>query len=167
MPIPYRDPETGRIARDPAKPENPFKAYVAPTRFRDGRSDHRRAAKPQIVVRMPQIVYAKLHAMAESRDVTVTHIVLEALFPIMEPALLPALQAPNELVDSLGSGKPVMGTDGHVYFGLAHRRDRLVDRIKSPVIDPIPPFDTVGRGNRSMEERKAGFVGNLVDKPRR
>lgn len=167
MPIPYRDPETGRITRDPAGPKNPFKAYVAPTRFRDGRSDHRRAVRPQISVALPQIVYDKLYAMAESRDVTVTHIVLEALFPVLEPSLLPALQVQNELVDSLGAGKPVLGEDGHVYFGLAHRRSRLVDHIKSPVNDPIPAWDTVGRGTRSMEERKAPFQGTLVDKPRR
>lgn len=165
MSISHRDSLTGRIAPAPDAPENPFQAYIPPTPMRDGRSDHRRAERPQIVVRLPQIVYDKLHALAENRRVTVTHIVLEALFPVLEPALRPALQGESALTDSAATTRGVVGTDGHVYFGLSQRRERLADRIKSPVIDPIPAHDAMGRSARAKEERK--FVGLLVDRPKR
>jgi len=167
MHTPYRDPVTGRMARDPSRPANPFAAWVPPVRQRDGRSDKRRADRPIVNVRLPPIAFQKLHALAEKRDVTVTQIVLEALFPILEPELQPVLQAQNDLVDEVGSGKPVLGSDGHVYFGLSSKRDRLANRIKSEVTDPIPAFDAVSRGNRREEERKGAFVATLIDKPRR
>lgn len=161
-----RDPETGRFLRNQTDPTHPFAEYLPPPAQRDGRSDHRQTYRPQIVFRCPSIVYDKARALAERRKISLTQLMLEALFPLLEPEMHRAMQGKileHSQTPQTGQ-KP--GAPG-VHFGQPHKGDRLAERIKSPVADSIPAHDHMGQWERREKEKRSGFVGGLVDRPRR
>ena len=157
-----RDPDTGRFLRNQTDPEHPFAAYLPPRPLRDGRSDGRQSYNPHINFRVPAIVYDKARALAERRGVSLTHLMLEALFLVLEPGLQPGTQGENSTLNPGVETRPQT-----VHFGQPIKRDRLADRIKSDVADPIASFDHMGRWERKQKEKAQGFVGGLVDRPRR
>jgi len=146
-----RDP-LGRIMPDPKSP-HPFAKWKAP-RNRDGRSDRpvkpRRDGEPTISFRVPERVYRAIRLTAARRGSTVTALVQEALVPV--------LQAPEWLHENVPPAPRSFGPNRKV--------PRLEDKIKSPVTNPVPAFDRMGRWQQRQEE-KTGFKGNLVDRPRR
>ena len=145
--IRHRDAR-GRITRPTGPPHSAPKS-------RDERSGRRQDAEPDhLSIRMPLTWMRALRSIAERQQKTVTQVVLDALQPVIQPVI----QGGSRLRDEPGSMP---------WFAGGNRRmPRLEDQIPSPITNPVPAFDHIGRWQQ-RQEKKRGRVGGLIDKPRR
>ena len=141
--ISERDPETGRFLPI-GRP-----AEQSPKR-RDPRSDRRTSRHPGAVnFRMPVAWRRILDMIAQQRNLPLTCVLLEAI----EPVVMPALQAQQQLRDNSSPETP----------GLPRRTERLADRLPSTVTPAAPKFDHLTTQNNTQKRRKPKFTGSLVD----
>jgi hypothetical protein len=146
--ITHRDAR-GRIMRAAGPPHSTAKT-------RDEPSGRRQNAEPDhLSIRMPVAWMRALRSVAEQQQKTVTQIVLEALEPVLQPVIHGAVG----LRDQPGS----IGR----FFGQNRKMPRIEDQVPTPITNPVPAFDHMGRWQQKQQRRKGGFETGLIDKPRR
>jgi hypothetical protein len=138
MPVrsPWRDPRTGQFRRD--RP-HPFSDFWPATTY--------------VVVRLHPIVRQAVKTIANQQGVSVTHLVLAAL----EPVIRPVLPEPGQLQD---------GSQNRAHMPAApHRLVRLADQVAASIPSQHNPGDALGQAQRRQQQRSR-FTGTLTDTKR-